>query len=256
MAKIGSSPLDHLQSSAHEEAIRLQENDEAWRSMSDSQPWARVMKKSKAETLNSLIHLTVDAYNDAQVETISARSWPSRFLAGEHRNHLVRLFSKEGWDSNFVPCNQPASLYHYRDPVTYGEMQEIIGKLEMKHVADCLKDCLCYSVQIDGSTDKQQIDCVTGQCFYAAITLTHRSSSSHPRGEESSPQKRIIQERYQHCNKAIGKAAKPKPAVDNSFASNAPRNGKQIPRRSGFIATNGKGKWQSSKSRECKTKHL
>ena len=37
-------------------------------------------------------------------------------------------------------------------------MQEIIGKLEMKHVADCLKDCLCYSVQIDGSTDKQQID--------------------------------------------------------------------------------------------------
>ena len=46
------SIVDHLQSSAHEEAIRLQENDEAWRSMSDSHPWARVMKKSKAETLN------------------------------------------------------------------------------------------------------------------------------------------------------------------------------------------------------------
>ena len=152
------SIVDHLQSSAHEEAIRLRENDEAWRSMSDSHPWERVMKKSKAETLNFLIHLAVDAYNDAQVETISARSWPSRSLAGEHSNHLVRLFSKEGWDSNFVPYNQPASLYHYRDPVTYGETQEIIGKLEMKHVADCLKDCLCYSVQIDGSTDKQQID--------------------------------------------------------------------------------------------------
>ena len=92
--------------------------------MSYSHPWACVMKKSKAETLNFLIHLAVDAYDDAKVETMNARSWPSRSLAGEHSNHLVRLFSKEGWDSNFVPYNQPASLYHYRDPVTYGEMQE------------------------------------------------------------------------------------------------------------------------------------
>ena len=79
--------------SVHEEAIRLKENDEAWSSLSDSHPWVRVMKKCKAETLNFLIHLAVDAYNDAQVETISARSWPSRSLAGEHSNHLVRLFS-------------------------------------------------------------------------------------------------------------------------------------------------------------------
>ena len=28
----------------------------------------------------------------------------------------------------------------------------------MKQVAQRLKDCLCYSVQIDGSTDKQQVD--------------------------------------------------------------------------------------------------
>lgn len=34
-------------------------------------------------------------------------------------------------------------------------MQKIIGELEMEHIGNRLYNSLCYSVQIDGSTDKQ-----------------------------------------------------------------------------------------------------
>eukprot|EP00795_Rhopilema_esculentum_P009534 gene9534-biopygen10963 len=44
------------------------------------------------------------------------------------------------------------------DPVTYAAMRDIVAKQEMKKTADVLKDCLCFSVQIDGSADKQQVD--------------------------------------------------------------------------------------------------
>ena len=79
------------------------------------------MKKCKAKTLEFLLCLAVDVYNDCRVEMLSARNWPSRSLAFEHSNNLLRGFQNEGWDAEFVPFNHPGSLYHYRDPVTYAE---------------------------------------------------------------------------------------------------------------------------------------
>ena len=76
----------------------------------------------------------------------------------EYGNNLLRVFANEGWDTEFVPFNQPGSLYHYRDPVTYAEMGDIIGQQEMKKTSESMKDCLCYSVKIDGSADRQQVD--------------------------------------------------------------------------------------------------
>ena len=65
----------------------------------------------------------------------------------------MQHFELKGWDNEFQPL---ASTYHYRDPLIYAEMRKIIGTQVMKQVAQCLKNYLCYSVQIDGSTDKQQ----------------------------------------------------------------------------------------------------
>ena len=138
--------------------MHLNQLDEAWNNTSDNHPWVKVMKKCKAETLEFILCLAVDAYNDCRVETVSARSWPSRSLAIEHSNNLLRVFGNKGWDTEFVPFNQPGSLYHYRDPVAYAEMRDIIGQLKMKKTSELLKDCLCYSVQIDGSADRQQVD--------------------------------------------------------------------------------------------------
>ena len=42
--------------------------------------------------------------------------------------------------------------------MTSAEMRTIVAKLQMEKVAKDLKNCLCYSVQIDGIADRQQID--------------------------------------------------------------------------------------------------
>ena len=153
-----SNVVDHLFSPAHNKSLRLKQLDESWNNLSDSHPWIKLMKKCKAGTLEFLLHLAVDMYNDCRTETLSARNWLSRSLAVEHSNNLLRMFQNEGWDAEFVSFNQPGSLYHYRDPVTYAEMRDIIRQHEMEKTAELLKDCLCYSVQIDGSSDQQQVD--------------------------------------------------------------------------------------------------
>ena len=124
--------VDHLLSPAHEEELRLKQHDEMWSSNSDSHPWVKLMKKCTTETLEFLVRMAVDAYNDCQVETLS---WPSRSLESEHSNNLVRIFRSEGWDTEFVPFNTLGSLYHYRDPVTFAEMRDIIAQLEIKKIA-------------------------------------------------------------------------------------------------------------------------
>src|SRR6266516_2893404 len=49
-------------------------------------------------------------------------------------------------------------LYHYRDPIVYHEILEIIADLKMKKVAKKLNECcIRYAIQIDGSMDKQQL---------------------------------------------------------------------------------------------------
>ena len=150
--------VDHLNSSAHEEAIRLKNCDQAWASNLDSHPWIELFNKWHSEQLKFLVRMAFGAYQDSQVETLSARSWPSRSLSQDHSNYVLQHFESKGWDSEFEPFQPLASTYHYRDPLIYAEMRKIIGAQGMKQVAQCLKGCLCFSVQIDGSTDKQQVD--------------------------------------------------------------------------------------------------
>ena len=50
-------------------------------------------------------------------------------------------------------------MCHYRSPIIYAEMLEVIADIQRRNVFDVLHDSLCYSVQIDGSMDKQQQDC-------------------------------------------------------------------------------------------------
>ena len=123
--------IDHLFSSIHNEALRLKQLEDAWNLSSDSHPWVKVMKQCKAQTLEFLIRMAVDVYNDCRVETLSARSWPSRSLATEHSNALLHAFETEGWDAEFIPFSQPSSIYHYRDPTTYAEMRDIIAQHEI-----------------------------------------------------------------------------------------------------------------------------
>ena len=105
--------VDHLFSPANNESLRLKQLEESWNNTSDSHQWIKIMKECKAKTLESLLHLAVDVYNDCTVETLSARNWPSRSLAFEYSNNLLGVFQNIGWDAEFVLFNHSASLYHY-----------------------------------------------------------------------------------------------------------------------------------------------
>ena len=102
--------------------------------------------------------MALDVYNNSRTETLSARSWPSRSLTSTMSENLFQKFNKDGWDVNFVPFNPSASAFHYKDPMVYAQMKSIVGKLEKKKVAEQLNKALCFSIQIDGSADRQQID--------------------------------------------------------------------------------------------------
>ena len=130
--------VDHLNSSAHDEAIRLKNCDQTWASKSDSHPWIKLFNKWHSEQLKFLVRIAVDAYNDSQVETLSARSWPSRLLSQDHSNYVLQHFESKGWDSEWMPFQPLASTYHYRDPLIYAETRKIIGTQVKKQVAQCL----------------------------------------------------------------------------------------------------------------------
>ena len=49
-------------------------------------------------------------------------------------------------------------MCHYRSPIIYAEMLEVIADLVRREVSKTLHNSLCYSVQIDGSMDRQQQD--------------------------------------------------------------------------------------------------
>ena len=100
--------VDHLLSHAHEEAVRLNDCDRAWSDKSDRHPWIRAFKKWNDEKLQALVRIAIDAYNDTQFETVSARSWPSRSLAVEHSNHVccTTLSHREGTLTLYLSIHQ------------------------------------------------------------------------------------------------------------------------------------------------------
>lgn len=58
-----------------------------------------------------------------------------------------------------MPVYEPSEEnLRYRNPAGYNEMLEIISELEMEKVLKKINSCICYSLQIDGSVDRQQKD--------------------------------------------------------------------------------------------------
>lgn len=154
--------IDHLLSRAHKATAELQRKSELWEFQSDKHPWVKTLKKHRAEVTEFLVKLAVDVYNDCQVETPTAWSWPSRSLANLHSDSLNKRFVDHGWDTPFVAFGESdvskSSLYHYRDPTVYREMLEVVANVERQNISNALKGCVSYGIQIDGSVDKQQLD--------------------------------------------------------------------------------------------------
>ncbi|VVC38795.1 Hypothetical protein CINCED_3A023920, partial [Cinara cedri] len=54
--------------------------------------------------------------------------------------------------------NTSASDLHYRYPVIYAEMLQIISMLEKKKLSKNMLSVICYAIQIEGSADRTKKD--------------------------------------------------------------------------------------------------
>lgn len=148
----------HIESVPHKQALATKKSSEMWSSQSANHPWVAMLRKHDAAVVNLLIRLAVDVYNDSLMATLPAWNWPSRSLAQMKADQVVASLADNGWDSNLEPFMPPNSSLHYRDPVTYRDMLEVVASLELDKLTKKLDDSICCAIQIDGSVDRQQAD--------------------------------------------------------------------------------------------------
>ena len=115
-------------------------------------------KKENQATVENLIRLAIDVYNDSKLLTPSAWSWPSRSLASLCAEKQIKTFNDNGSDTSFSEYQPLPIDLHYRDPVVYAEMLSIIADLEIAKHKDKLNNVIRFSCQIDGSVDSMQND--------------------------------------------------------------------------------------------------
>ena len=121
-------------------------------------PWLKVLKKENEPTVENLIRLAIAIYNDSQLLTPSAWSWPSRSLVSLCVEKQITLFNENGSDTSFSKYEPLPIDLHYRDPMVYAEMLNIIVELEIAKLKDKLNNVIRFSCQIDGSVDSMQND--------------------------------------------------------------------------------------------------
>ena len=102
--------------------------------------------------------MVVDVYNDCLIENVSARSWPMRSLECLASDHLLSALREHSTDVEFVQFTPASSDLHYRDPDDYRQMLDVIYELEKVRQSEMFNRCTVFSVQIDGSSDKQMLD--------------------------------------------------------------------------------------------------
>ena len=73
-------------------------------------------------------------------------------------NQILEKFYQQDWDTDDISFNPCSSMYHYRSPIVYAEMLQIISELQMNQIGMDLSKSVCFAVQIDGRMDRQQVD--------------------------------------------------------------------------------------------------
>ena len=150
--------VDHLYSKMHKAAVDAKNCKELWDNQSQNHPWVRVLQKQEQVTVESLIKLAIDVYNDSKLLTPSAWSWPARSLATAHAEKQISSLKENGLESPFIPFEPSPTDLHYKDPVRYKEMLTIIAELENMKLKNELQEAIKFSTQIDGSVDTMQHD--------------------------------------------------------------------------------------------------
>ena len=150
--------INHLHSEIHQAALDAKKYKELWDRQDQNHPLVRVLKKQEQTTVENLMKLAIDVYNDSKLLTPSAWSWPARALATAHADQLISSMNENGLQGPFIPFEPSSTDLHYRDPNIYKEMLTTIAELEKQKLKDEVNTAIKFSTQIDGSVDTMQCD--------------------------------------------------------------------------------------------------
>ena len=107
----------------------------------------------------SIVCLAVDVYNDSLVETLSARSWSSRSLSSMYANNVLEKFEDKGRDTADTSFNSFTSMCHYRSPIIYAEMLEVIADVQRRLMSFMTASATLYKLMgawiSSGNTGKE-----------------------------------------------------------------------------------------------------
>jgi len=70
----------------------------------------------------------------------------------------ISSYREHGLDSSFVAFHPLAAALHYRDPVVYREMLDIVAEVVMENVTQQIAAADCFSLQVDGSVDRYSVN--------------------------------------------------------------------------------------------------
>jgi len=160
--------VKHMKSDIHSAAKKKEQLNIQWKKGSDKHPWLNVLKAHNASVVTFLMQLASLAfhvYNDSLYETLSAYSWPAWSLTTMAASKVIAVLHDERPDVKLNTFQPAVQDLHYRDPVYYCQMLDCVHSVELKRTTELLGKCVVFSIQIDGSVNKQVEICQRKACL-------------------------------------------------------------------------------------------
>lgn len=146
----------HLKGRPHAAALDAKSLHDNFVQQSYKHPWLNMLKKHRTHELIKLIRLAMDVYNDTLCETASGYSWPSRSLTSIRAEEIINILQQD-WGSDLPEFKPTGMDIHYRSTDVYYEMLDCIAEEFKKNMISELSSCDGFGIQIDGSSDRQQL---------------------------------------------------------------------------------------------------
>ena len=95
--------IDYFRSNANQAAMDASRFKELWGKQSLSHPWLRIFEKQDKLTVENLIKLAIDVYNDSKQLILSVWSWPSWSFTTAHAEQQTSCLQENGMYAPFIP---------------------------------------------------------------------------------------------------------------------------------------------------------
>lgn len=141
----------HLTSNYHTECVNAERISLLTKPNKVHLPIDAAVSKASETQASYIGKLMIQIYMDAKALTLSAHSWPARFVANEASN----VFQFNQMNESIIPQN--LSL-RYVNPNKHLELMQFIVNADTENLKSKIIDCLALSIRTDGSVDRVQID--------------------------------------------------------------------------------------------------